>query len=233
MGKDAAGLEELRAALSIDSSWPEAELELGSALAATEGLTHLERAVRERPTYAAAWRKRAETELGLGRIADARKSVETVLKLEPDTAAHVLSGRLALAEGKPDDALKEGDAALKILANSAAAKLLIADAQAKKGEIDLAVEAYQAAYGLDHSDPTPLVNASIACHAVGRETSARAFGLKATQDFPQWGPGWVALGDALAADKDLAHAREAYQTALKAKGSIDVAAVQRKIAHLH
>jgi tetratricopeptide (TPR) repeat protein len=232
MGKDTAGLEELRAALSIDSSWPEAELELGTALAGTEALAHLERAVRERPTYAAAWRKIAETQLALGRIADTRKSVETVLKLEPDAAAHVLSGRLALAEGKPDDALKEGEAGLKILANSAAAKLLVADAQAKKGEIDLAVEAYQAAYGLDHADPTPLVNASVACHAAGRETSARAFGLKATQDFPQWGPGWVALGDALAADKDPAHAREAYQAALKAKGAVDIAAVQRKIAQL-
>src|SRR5262249_18278860 len=115
------------------------------------------------------------------------------------------------------------------LANSAPAKLLIADAQAKKGEIDLALEAYQAAYGLDHSDPAPLVRASEACRAAGRNTSARAFGLKATQDFPTWGPGWVAWGDALAADGEPKNARTAYETALKSKGPVDAAAVQAKL----
>ena len=75
------------------------------------------------------------------------------------------------------------------MANSAAATMLVADGQAKKGELDLALEAYQAAWGLDHGDPTPLVHASEACHTGGRDTSARAFGIKATQEFPKWGPG--------------------------------------------
>ena len=94
-----------------------------------------------------------------------------------------MAGRLALAEGRADDAIKEGEIAAKLMPNVQAARLLVADAWAKKGEIDLAVEAYQAAFGLDHSDPTPLVNASAACLAAGRVTSAKAFGVRATKDF--------------------------------------------------
>src|SRR5262249_23676166 len=157
-----------------------------------EAVQLLARATRERRGYAAAERRLAEVQLALGHLPEARASAEAALKDDAtDASTHVTYGRVLLAENKPADAIRAANSALKILANSAPAKLLIADAQAKKGEIDLALEAYQAAYGLDHSDPAPLVRASEACRAAGRNTSARAFGLKATQDFPTWGPGWV------------------------------------------
>ena len=101
-------------------------------------------------------------------------------------AALVLSGKVALAMDRPDDALRAGQAAMKIVANNAAAVLLVADSDARKGDIDLALEAYQTAWGLDHADPTPLVHASQACHTASRDTSARAFGAKAAQEFPNW-----------------------------------------------
>jgi tetratricopeptide (TPR) repeat protein len=142
----------------------------------------------------------------------------------------VLLGKVALAEGRADDAIRAGEVALKLVANSAAAKLLVADGNAKKGEVDLAVEAYQAAWGLDHADPTPLVHAAEACHAAGRDTSARAFGIKATQEFPKWGPAWAALGDALAASGEKAAAKDAYQKALSAPdGNVDQNATRRKL----
>jgi hypothetical protein len=75
-----------------------------------------------------------------------------------------------------------------------------------------------------------LVHASAACHAAGRDTSAKAFGEKATKEFPEWGPGWVVLGDALVANKDNPGARAAYETALKGKGPVDAAAVRAKLA---
>ena len=56
--------------------------------------------------------------------------------------------------------------------------------------------------------------------------------MKATQEFPQWGPGWAAFGDALAGDHEIAHARAAYESALKSGGPIDAAAVRRKMALL-
>ena len=76
------------------------------------------------------------------------------------------------------------------------------------------------------------MNASVACHQAGRDTSAKAFGLRATQEFPTWAPAWVALGDAKAADHDVAGAREAYGNALTGQGPIDRPAIEKKVAGL-
>ncbi len=228
------GLAELRKAVQLDPNGPEIHYELARTMPANaDCVAQLQKAVQERPNFAIAWFKLADVQLELHHLPEARTAADTALKLEPqEAAAHVVSGRVSLAEGHPDDALREGQAALAILSNSAHAKLLIADAYAAKGEVDLAVENYQAAYGLDHGDPAPLVRASVACHAQGRDTTARAFGEKATKEFPQWGPGWVALGDALAGQREIALARSAYQTALKAAGPVDQGDVQRKLAAL-
>ena len=111
--------------------------------------------------------------------------------------------------------------------------LLVADGAAKKGEIDPALEAYQSAWGFDHADPTPLVHASEACHAASRDTSARAFGAKAAEEFPNWAPGWAALGDALVGQKETKAARDAYGKALAVSdGAIDRASVAQRLASL-
>lgn len=233
-GKRDEGVAELKRAMQLDPHGPEAPFELATTMAPSpEAVTLLEDAIRERPTYAPALRRLADVNMALGRQAEARRAAELALKVDPrDAASHLIMGRVALGEGKPDDAIREGQAALGILANSAGAKLLIADAYARKNEIDLAVENYQAAFGLDHSDPASLVNASQACRAAGRDTSAKAFGEKASREFPEWAPAWVALGDALVANKEVASARVAYETALRSKGPLDSASVQRKIAAL-
>jgi tetratricopeptide (TPR) repeat protein len=229
------GVAELRRALQLDPSGPEPNYELARTLPANpESASLLEKAVHERPTYVLALLRLAEVDLELGRLAPARAAADAVVKISPsEPAAYIVSGRVSLGEAKPDLALQAGQKALSLLSNSARAKLLIADAYAAKGEVDLAIEAYQAAYGLDPSDVTPLVRASAACHAAGRDTTARAFGERATHDFPQWGPGWVALGDALAAQGETARARSAYDTALKSNGISDAASVRTKLASLH
>jgi tetratricopeptide (TPR) repeat protein len=233
-GKRDEGTGELKRAIQLDPHGPEAQYELALTLpASAESATLLEGAIRERPSYVPALRKLAEVDMSLGRKDEARKAAEVALKADPrDAASHLIMGRVALGEGNADDAIREGQAALAILANSAGGKLLIADAYAKKGEIDLAVESYQAAFGFDHADPAPLVRASEACRAAGRDTSAKAFGEKASREFPEWAPAWVALGDALVANKEIGSARVAYETALKSKGPLDAAAVQRKMAAL-
>ncbi|HEY8042234.1 MAG TPA: tetratricopeptide repeat protein [Polyangiaceae bacterium] len=233
-GRKDDGVAELRSALRLDPYGPDALFELGVALApSAESMTLLERATRERPSFAEAWLALGSQQLGAGRVADARRSAEAAWHGDPNSVGpHILNGRVALAEGRPDDAIRSGEAALKIMANSAPARLLIADGNARKGEIDLALEAYQAAWGLDHADPTPLVHAAEACHAAGRDTSARAFGLKAAQEFPKWGPAWAALGDALAAQGEKQTARDAYQKALAGDGPIDRAAIQKKLGAL-
>ena len=233
-GKVDAGIAELRTALLLDPHAPEALNELGHALPnGVEAISELENAVRERPTYKQALYHLAEIELELGRLGEARKAAIAALKIDPqDTSVRVVAGKILLAAGKPDEAITEANIALASIPNLAPAKLLVADAYAKKGEIDLAVENYQAAFGLNHEDPTPLVHASEACHAQGRDTSAKAFGEKATREFPAWAPGWVALGDALVAGSETVGAKTAYETALKSKGLVDGVGVARKIAAL-
>jgi tetratricopeptide (TPR) repeat protein len=233
-GRRNEGVLELRKAVALDPNGPEPLFELAAALGpGPETIALLEHATRERPSFAAAWLALGGDLLAAGRVTEAGKAAGAAVRHDPASVpSRVLLGKVALAENRPDDAINEGEAVLRLLPNSAAGKLLVADGNAKKGEIDAALEAYQAAWGLDHGDPAPLVRASEACHAAGRDTSARAFGVKATQEFPAWAPGWVALGDALVGQGERAAARDAYQKALGAEGPVDRAAVQRKMAAL-
>jgi len=233
-GRKDDGVAELRKALALDPNAPDALFELGIALApSAESASLLEHATRERPTFAEAWLALGTQQLAAGRVTEAHKAAAAALRSDASSVGpHVLAGKVALAEGKADEAIREGESALKIVANTAAAKLLVADGNAKKGEIDAALEAYQAAWGLDHGDPTPLVHAAEACHAAARDTSARAFALKATQEFPKWGPAWAALGDALVAQGERAAAKDAYQKALAGEGPVDQDAVRRKLGAL-
>jgi tetratricopeptide (TPR) repeat protein len=233
-GKLDDALANLRAAVQLDPDGPDALYALAMALPpGTEQTDLLDRTVRERPSFVDAWLALGDVQYAAGRTARAKEAAAAALRVDGSNArAQVLLGRVALDEGHPDEAIDAARAALRVMANSAAATLLVADAQARKGEVDLALEAYQAAWGLDHGDPTPLVHASQACHSAGRDTSARAFGIKATQEFPKWAPAWVALGDALAAQGETQAARDAYRKALAGDGLADRAAVASKLAAL-
>jgi tetratricopeptide (TPR) repeat protein len=228
------GIAELKKALALDPDGPEESYELARTMPANaESDALLHKAINERRNFGAALRRLAEVDVEIGRLPQALAAAATALKADPtDVGSHLVMGRVALAENDFDQAITEGKAALAIVPNSAPAKLIVADAYAKKGEVDLAVEAYEAAYGFDHAEPAALVRASEACHAAGRETSAKAFGEKATKEFSDWAPGWVAYGDALIGNKELPAARTAYETALRSRGPIDTVAVRAKLATL-
>jgi tetratricopeptide (TPR) repeat protein len=227
-------LADLRAAVQIDPHGAETLFALASLLQpGPEKLDLLKRATDERPSYLEAWLALGAAHFSGGRLAEARSAATSALGVDAANApARILLGQIALLEGRPDEAIQDGRAALQVMTNSAAATLLVADGEARKGEVDLALESYQAAWGLDHGDPTPLVHASEACHAASRDTSARAFGVKATQEFPKWGPAWAALGDALVGQKETQAARDAYRKALAADGLPNPATVQAKLAAL-
>jgi tetratricopeptide (TPR) repeat protein len=228
------GVAELRRAVQLAPDDPDALYELGRALApASESTGLLEHATRERATFTEAWLALGVQELEQGKVAEAKRAAAAAEQGDASSvAAKILRGKVALAEGRADDAVRAGEAALKLLANSAPAKLLVGDGNARKGEVDLALEAYQAAWGLDHGDPAPLVHASEVCHAAGRDTSAKAFGLKAVQEFPKWAPAWAALGDALVAQGESAAAKDAYQKALAGDGPVARDLVQKKLGRL-
>lgn len=234
-GKTDQALLDLREVLKRDSHSPDANYALGRLLPpGPEAAGYLEAALKERPSFGEALERLAEVQIAQGQLDQARNSAQRALKTDPnDASMRVVVGRVALAEGKPDVALSEAKAALAVLANLASAKLLAADAYAKQNEIDLAVESYTAAFGLDHFDPTPLIRASDACRTQGRETSARAFAEKATREFPQSSPAWVALGDALLTQKETGGARSAYEQALlKARGLGEATEARKRLEKL-
>jgi len=233
-GKRDAGIAELKKARAADASDPVIAFQLGEALGATkEGRDAFAAAAKIRPTFAAAHAGLARAALGLGDLPAAEASAIEAVKQDPKLfAAHVALGTVRVAQARWDDAMKEGEAAKKLIPNSASGELIVADAHAGKGDIDLAVESYQKAFGLDRTDPTPLVRAAHGCTAAGRYTTAKGFADRVTSDFPKWGPGWVELGDLAAKQGDKAKARSAYETALKGEGPVDKAAVQKKLAAL-
>lgn len=225
------GEAELRRAAQAEPDDALILVELARALGPTdEAKALLERAAAARPSDPAAHRQLAELHLAKGRLPDAKRAAETALAIDArDVISHVVHGKVLLAEGQWAAARKSGEAALAVQPNSAPAKLVVADAYAAEGEIDLAIEAYQAAYGLDHGSPDPLLRASKACLAARRATSARAFALRATQDFADWAPAWETFGDALDKDGEHGAAAEAFGKALAAaKGAIDRDAVGQK-----
>ncbi len=227
-------VDALKKAAQLDPASPDAAYALGRALPpGPEAIVSLEHATRDRPTFTAAWTTLATDLLAQNRAADAHKAAETALHgAAQDVNAHVLMGKVWLAESKPDDALREAAVALGIVANSAPAKLIVADAYAQKGEIDLALEHYQAAYGFDHTEATPLLHAAAACIKANRTTSAKAYGTKATTDFPSLAAAWVMLGDALVADKEGPAAKTAYDKALTLP-NVDATSVRAKIVAIH
>jgi len=233
-GKREQALEAYKAARATDPDDPDAAYAVGNLVASpAEAAEALEAAVAGRPSFGAAWARLAEIRVAQGRLAEAEKASLTAIKLDPKQADwHVGLARIYQSQKRIKEGLNEARAALKIVGNSAAAKLVEADLLAEQGELDPALEAYQAAFGLDRMNPRPLVHASGACLAAGRETSAKAFAERATQQFPKFGPGWVALGDVHAKGKEPTDARKAYETALGREGT-DAEEVRRKIAALH
>ena len=233
-GKRDAGIAELKKARAADAADPVIAFQLGEALGLTkEARDAFAAAAKIRPTFAAAHAGVARTALALGDLPGAEAAANEAVKQDPKLfAAHVALGTVRVAQAKWDDAMKEGETAKKLLPNSAAGELIVADAHAGKGDIDMAVESYQKAFGLDRTDPSPLVRAAHACTGAGRFTTAKGFADRATTDFPKWGPGWVELGDLAAKQGEKAKARSAYETALKAEGPVDKDAVKKKLAAL-
>jgi tetratricopeptide (TPR) repeat protein len=232
-GQRDAGVAALRLAIAVDPGDPELALHLAEPLRGTkEAQALLERAVAIRPTFAEAYAELAATAIDLGDVPAAESAAATAVKLDPQsTGAHVILARVRNQQGRWDEAVREAEAAKKLVPNSAAAELALGDAHDGKGELDLASDAYLRAFGLDHASPEPLLRAGLACVRASRPTMARGFADKLTAELPRFAPGWVLLGD-LAAKTDRDRARAAYEAALKGDGSIDLPAVEKKLAAL-
>jgi tetratricopeptide (TPR) repeat protein len=233
-GRVADAITSLREARRADPDFPEVLLLLGQTLpAGKEAREALERAISIRPTFTEARARLGVVLSILGEYDQAEKMLQEALKAQPRQADwHAALGDVALKKKKPDQALKSAHDALKIVGNHGPARLVEAKALAEKGEIDLAISAFEAAYGLMRTDPIPLVDAARACVKGARLTTAKAFADRATDDFGKSSLAWEAAGDVAVASKDLVAARSAYTKAIAGDGSADRDAIKRKLAAL-
>jgi tetratricopeptide (TPR) repeat protein len=233
-GRTDDALAALREARRVAPDEPDVLVLLGQALPpGKEAREALEHALAIRGGDARARARLGQVLAALGDYDGAEKMLEQALAAEPRQADwHAALGDVELAQKKPDLALKSAHAALKIAANHGPAKLVEAKALADKGEIDLAIEAFEAAYGLMRTDPMPLVDAARACVKGGRLTTAKAFADRATEDFPNSSLAWETTGDIDVAQKDKVAARQAYDKALSSDGTADKDAIRKKIASL-
>jgi len=235
VGKPKDAIESLRKATQVAPSEPEPWLWLGQRLpAGSEAVNALESAIKIRPRYGAALARLGEVQLEQGAVADAEKSLKAAIAVDAKQADwHADYAHVLIAKKDHAGALKEAQAALKLVGNNASAKLAEADAIALRGDIDLAIEAYEKAASYARSNPAPLVHAARASLDGNRPTTARAFADRAVQSFADWGPAWEVLGDVAVHTKDRATAKSAYKKALAAKrGRIDAPSVKKKLARL-
>jgi tetratricopeptide (TPR) repeat protein len=213
---------------------PEVLALLASVLPADkEAKEALEHALVVRPSFPVAEARLGEVEAALGDLEGAQRNLLSALKANPRQADwQAALGEVQIAQKQPDLALKSAHEALKVVANHGAAKLVEAKALALKGDIDLAIEAFQAAYGFARTDPSVLVEAARACVKGGRLTTAKAFADRATEDFPKATASWEAEGDVAVALKDKAFGKQAYTKALAGEGPGDKEGIRRKLAAL-
>jgi len=233
-GRSSAAVAELRKA--VQAAPEEAELLYGLAQAlgnSHESRKLLLRSLEIRPDFGPAHAAFGALLLQLGDLTGAERALRTAIQHDARQADwHARLARTLLTKGESEPAIQEAALALKLVANHGQAKLVEADALAKRGDIDLAIEAYEAAFGFARNDPNVLVHAARACLTAKRPTTARAFAERATQTFAKWAPAWEVLGDvhALSNEKRAAHA--AYQKALASEGEVSRAALRRKLARL-
>jgi tetratricopeptide (TPR) repeat protein len=233
-GKTTDAIATLRDARRVDPDDPDVLALLGESLpVGADARDALEHAIAIRPTY-----PRARARLGVvlaaaGDLDRAEKMLEEAIAAEPRQAEwHAALGEVEISKKKPDEALKSAREALKIVANLGPAKLVEAKALADKGDIDLAIEAFEAAYGFSKTDPSAPIAAARACMKGARMTTAKAFADRATEDFPKSGEAWEVLGDVAVGLKEVPLAKSAYAKALAADGLADKEAVKRKLSQL-
>ena len=229
-GRMSKAVENLKKAKALDAADPMIVLHLGEVLGVSEEAQRaFARAAALRPSMASAHAGQARVAAARGALKVAETAATEAIRLDPKLfEAHLALGHVRLAQKKWAEALASGTAALKLIPNRSSAELLMADAHAGAGDIDLAVEAYQKAFGLDRSKPVPLIRASAACRAAGRLTTARGFADRAVGDFPKSGPAWAELGDVHRAGGEPARAKEAYRKALSL-GGVDASAIQKRM----
>ena len=231
--REAPALEAFRAAARLDAGNPDLQYQIAIRSRGDEARRLLESAVATRPEWVEALVALADIELRAGDTAAARGHFETVLEQqETNAAAHIGLGRILLEADEVEPGERHLRRALELVPNSPEVALALGDLYRRQDRHQDAFAQYRQAAALDPSSPVGLLRAASLALELHRDTLASGFLDRYLQGKPNSAPALELYGDVMAARRDPEAARRYYQRALRGRGEIDRAAVERKLREL-
>lgn len=232
-GRRDEALAELRRALELDPTWPEAQYELGLLRGGAEGLELLRKAVLGRPNWAIAQASLGDAELAAGDLAAARRAYEAAIRLDASLApAHLGLGLSLLRGGDLPAAERSLDRARELVPNSTPASVGLAEIYAATERYEEAFEAYRQGADGSPSDPGPMIAAARLALSRQQDVLAAAFLDRALSARSSSAEALALYGDVMRARNRRADARAYYERALAGDGPLDRARVQAAMREL-
>lgn len=231
--RDAPALQALRAAAAIQSNNPDLQYEIAIRVGGDEAKRLLEQAVVSRPEWVEALVALADLEQRAGDTAAARAHFETVLeRQDTNAAAHIGLGRILLAAGEAEAGERSLRRALELVPSSPDVALALGELYESQNRTQDAFAQYRQAAALAPNAPVGLLRAAALALRLNRDVLATGFLDRYLQGKPNSAPALAIYGDAMVARGDRGAARRYYQRALRGRGQIDRAEVQRKLSEL-
>ena len=231
--REGPALEAFRAALQIEPNNPAVQYEIAIRSRGDEAKRLLEAAVASRPQWVEALVALADLEARAGEAAAARAHYETVLEQqETNAAAHIGLGRILLEANEVEAGERSLQRALELVPNSPEVALALGDLYRRQERNQDAFAQYRQAAALAPSAPVGLLRAASLALELRRDTLASGFLDRYLQGKPNSAPALALYGDVMTARRDFNSARRYYQRALRGRGEIDRAEVQRKLREL-
>jgi tetratricopeptide (TPR) repeat protein len=223
----------LRKASELDARDPVIQYELGRRVSGAEAVALLQRAVAGRLHWPEAELELAIAQLHAGDANAAEAALKAYLKLTPNSPIAIANhGAALVALGRYAEAEPELRKALEQIPNDYDTSFALAQLYEHTDRADEAFTQYRNAADLKRESPAPLLAAARLGLRLGRPVLATALLDKALERTPKSAEALALYAEALVARGDAKTARDFYQRALAGEGTIDRAAVQKRLAEL-
>lgn len=217
--RHADAVELYRQALTIEPHWPEACVNLGTALQSLqrfdEALVAFESALRERPEFAEAENNRGNTLKSLGRLDEALAAFERAIELQPQFATAEFNRANTLQSlGQLEAAVNAFRRALELRPNYAKCANNLGNVLKSLGRLDEALAAYRQALRIEPHYANAEYNLATTLQAAGKLNEAIDAYHRALASDPQHAETIRNLGTALHALGRSTEAIENYRRVL-------------------
>jgi tetratricopeptide (TPR) repeat protein len=223
-------LAALRKAHALDPRDPDIQFELGRRVQGAEAVQLLGKALAGRPRWPAAQLELAGAQLRAGDATSAETALQALIKANPNDPVTIARHGAALAAlGRDAEAEPVLRRALELVPNDYPTALSLAQVYERTERYEEAFTQYRNAADVKRESAQPLIAAARLGLELKRPLLSGALLEKALEREPRSAQALVLYGDVLAARGDKKAARERYQLALKGEGTLDRAAVQRRL----